>query len=164
MTTNLRASIWFLQNLCLKPAIPSIFINLRNTPRSFLLNMTITMKMTLPCLLFNHSCPLHSCFTSQSDTHKKKKEGKNVSIPSASNMFTVICPLPSHPSSIFCVECTNCDLLKLSRCAFTVRYRRCPSSCWFKRPTEKAAIKERESAACWLGHNKYASFHSWMLK
>lgn len=83
---------------------------------------------------------------------------------SASIVFTVICPLPSHPSSIFSEECTNSDLLRLSLCAFTVRCRVCPSACWFIRPTEKAAIKGRESAARWLGHNKNTPFHSCMLK
>lgn len=43
-------------------------------------------------------------------------------------MFTVICPLPSHPSSIFSVECTNSDLLKGFQCAYTVRWRVCPFS------------------------------------
>lgn len=36
------------------------------------------------------------------------------------------------------------------------------SACWFIQPTEKAAIKGRESAACWLGRNKNTPFHSWM--
>lgn len=99
-------------------------------------------------------------FTAQSETQVQQI----YSLSSASAMFTVICPLPSHLSSIFSEECTNSDLLRLSLCAFTVHCRVCPSACWFILPTEKLAIKGRESAARWLGHNKNTPFHSCMFK
>ncbi len=99
-------------------------------------------------------------FTAQSETKVKKIYSKS----SASTMFTVICPLSSHPSSIFSVECINFDLLKLSQCAFTVRCRVRLSAYWFIQSTEKVAIKGRESAACWLGHYRNTPFHSWMFR
>lgn len=49
---------------------------------------------------------------------KKKKEPTRFYI--LMTMFTVICPLPPHPSSIFSVECTNSDLFEgLSVCFYS---------------------------------------------